>query len=252
MHSINKYLSHMEACQKSQDFCSWLRNYQRAVWHRIGYSRLRGLKVYEAAITQNLVFDLALKNFSNVQILESKDEKANGSDLLIDIFCDKGSKKFAVQAKIAYKNESFPMIEHVVKKTNSRQIDLLINFAKNNGWHPAYMFYGYKKSSSNDNYGISIADAYAIKINYLSTPSAVTIPTMSDLITCGFSEPAHDILCCKSGNAIFGFNGVLDEYVNKNIWFDFVQDGITYEKIKFKEVNDEGFNPAYLIKIFAD
>jgi hypothetical protein len=177
MHSINKYLSHMEACQKSQDFCEWLEYYQKAVWHRIGYSRLRGLKVYEAAITQNLVFDLALKNFLNVQILESKDEKANGSDLLIDIFCDKGSKKFAVQAKIAYKNESFPMIEHVVKKTNSRQIDLLINFAKNNGWHPAYMFYGYKKSSSNDNYGISIADAYAIKINYLSTPSAVTIPT---------------------------------------------------------------------------
>lgn len=248
---MSNYLSHMNSCLNSTDFCSWLRSYQKAVWHRIGYSRLRGLKVYETAITQNLVFDLALKNFSNVQILESKDEKANGSDLLIDICCDKGSRKFAVQAKIAYKNESFPMIGHVVKKTNSRQIDLLINFAKNNGLHPAYMFYGYKKSSLNDNYGISISDANTIRINYLPTPFSVIIPTMVDLIAGGFSEPAHDVLCCKSKNAIFGFNGNPNEHVDQNLWGDFNQEGATYEKLRFKEVNDEGFNPAYFIKIIA-
>ena len=242
----------MDACQQSKDFCEWLEHYQKAVWHRIGYSRsIKGMKVYETVITQNFVFELALKNFSGVKIYESRDENKNGSDLLINIVCGKFSKKLAVQAKIVYSNEKFPMINHVVGKAGVQQIDLLINYANANHMHPAYMFYGYKKLSFNCDYGIGFADAKTIKKNYFSSPPTVEIPEMDELITGGFCKPAHKVLCCTAVTEIFDFNESQDNSVDENIWMNFNGDFENNEKPKLKGDDDYNFNPAYLIKVVA-
>ncbi len=253
MNSINTYISHMGACQRSKDFCEWLEHYQKAVWHRIGHSRsIKRMKVYETVITQNLVFDLALKKFPSVTIYESNNENKNGSDLIVYIVCGKWLKKFAVQAKIVYSNGKFPMIDHTVGKTGVHQIDLLINYANTKNMHSAYMFYGYEKSSFNDDFGISLADANTIKSNYFSSPPIVKIPKMDELITGNFCKPAHKTLCCTAGNEIFDFNGKQDDPVDENIWVNFNGD-LKKDKVpEYKNIDDFEFNPAYLIKIVAD
>ena len=209
------------------------------------------MKVYETVITQNFVFDLALKNFSDITIFESKNENKNGSDLIIDMVCGKKSKKFAVQAKIVYSNGKFPMIDHVVGRAGVQQIDLLIRHAAINHMHPAYMFYGYEKSSGLDDYGIGIAHASTIKSNYFSSPPIVKIPKVDELITGSFCRPAHETLCCTAGNEIFDFNGEEDNPVDENVWVNFNEDFEKDKAPKFNDVNDFEFNPAYLIKVVA-
>lgn len=246
---MNEYLLCMRNCMLAKNFCSWIIDYQKAVWHRIGYSRsIRGMKVYETVITQNLVFDLALKKLPGVVIFESMNERKNGSDLLIEICCGSKVKKLVVQAKIAYKNELFPMIDH--KVGGVQQIDLLLNYAKVNGCEPAYMFYGYSKSSSLHDYGISIADAIHIKRKYFSQGPKVTIPTMSDLLLDPDCLPAHNELCCHTNNQIFNFKENQNFTQDFNIWKTIeVQ---TSSEIFLSENESEEFNPTYLIQVLCD
>lgn len=239
----------MRQCAKSKDFCTWIKSYQKAVWHRIGYSRsIKGMKVYEIVITQNLVFDLALKKLPGVVISESINERKNGSDLLIEINCGGKIKKLAVQAKIAYKNESFSMIDHKVGGVH--QIDLLLKYAITHGYNPAYMFYGHSRSNLNDDYGISIADAYHIKNTYFSHASAVVIPKMSDLFLDPDCLPAHNEFCCSADDHIFKFEKNQRFTINANIW-KAIDDQLSTDEL-LPSIESEEFNPAYLIQVSED
>ena len=243
---MNNYLHHMQQCEKSKDFCTWINAYQKAVWHRIGYSRsIRGMKVYETVITQNLVFDLALKKLPGVKIFESVNERKNGSDLLIEICCGTKIKRLAVQAKIAYKNESFPMLDHQVGSV--QQIDLLLNYSKLNGYKSAYIFYGYSKSSLLHDYGISIADATHIERKYFIPRPKVTIPKMTDLILDTHCLPAHHEFCCRASDSIFNFEENQEFTKDLNFWKAIEVQTPSAKLLSSNE--SEGFNPAYLIQV---
>jgi hypothetical protein len=246
---MKNYLHHMEQSVIAKDFCSWIEAYQKAVWHRIGHSRsIKRMKVYETVITQNFVFDLALKKFSGVKIFESKDERKNGSDLLIEINCGGRVKKLAVQAKIVYSNEIFPRIDHVVRGV--QQIDLLLNYARVNGCKPAYMFYGYSKSSSLHDYGISIADATHIENKYFMPRPKVIIPKMTDLFLDPHCLPANNEFCCRASEHILNFEENQVFTKNLNIW-KAIEVQASSEKLPSSN-ESEGFNPAYLIQVSGD
>jgi len=157
-------------------------------WKRIGFSRsTKNMKCHETALTQNLVYEmrLAKDKFSHLdyQLYESKDEKANGSDMLFRMLHHDGKVyTYAIQAKIIYHTITtrkkiklndgwYTQLKHMVsKKTPTPQVDKLLDFAKANGFIPMYLLYNYVDKVSDpkidESYGCTLASAQYLKDNY--------------------------------------------------------------------------------------
>lgn len=202
---MNKAIDYYLRSIKAPTLCEWADLYSRMVWHRIHYARtVPRMKVFETTITQNLIFDLASHRFPGVYIFESVNESANGDDLEIAKKVGAKYRKFAVQCKIAYKNEVFQAIDHQIKSrssnTTSYQIDLLCDYAQAHGHVPSYFMYNYRKShtSVNEQYGISALGARYLKRVYMSSGSFTKKPSVDDM-TSGASISFSDFLCPSAG-----------------------------------------------------
>lgn len=127
-------------------------------WQRIQFTRTRPpLKIFEATITQNIVYELNLLKqrykLNSFTIFEAVDEKANGDDLEICVQHSSGLIYcYAVQSKIIYHslmaNRMTRLDDGVYKEfehsnKNGIQIDLLIDYARNYGCVPLYLLYNY-------------------------------------------------------------------------------------------------------------
>lgn len=183
------------------NLCAWAEAYSRMVWHRIHYARSTArMRVFETTITQNLIFDLVSKRFPAIGVWEAKDETANGDDIEVVIEIHGVAYVFAVQCKIAYKNEVFEAFWHEVinKRTGvvTRQIDLLCNYARSINGIPAYMLYSFRRngSSKNDEYGVSMAGAHFLLHTYGGANRRRKKPTVAQMIS-GISIPLPIFLC---------------------------------------------------------
>lgn len=242
----------MNNCFIATNFCDWIDSYQKALWYRIGYSHsIKGIKVYETAITQNLVFDLLLKEFKNVTIYEAVNERVNGADLIVELTCGNLKEIFAVQAKVVKKNGKFPTTNHEVGKSKKQQIDLLLDYAKRNKFKAYYMFYCYDQIKDHPDYGICMSEANIIKTKYFKS-NGITIPKMSDFYNKPHFYSADQILCCNSKILNNIPNKSINTNINMNYWREIGSQFEMNIKSDAKDVKSEdfeGFNPAYLIRV---
>ena len=182
--------------------CNAFRAAALDTWYRIEFSRKRpGLKIHETTLTQNLVYELNLLNWRysrmGLSIFESTDERANGDDLEIKVKDSSGRFiTFATQSKILYHNfpqrkgglknladGRYPEMKHpkIYKRGSKNQIDLLLNYAKKNGYIPIYLLYNYVNANfplqqkcgvpfDEKQYGCSIISAHYLKKKYALPP----------------------------------------------------------------------------------
>lgn len=240
---MNKAIDYYLRSIKAPTLCEWADLYSRMVWHRIHFARtVARMKVFETTITQNLIFDLASHNFPNISILESVNESANGDDLEIVKKVGAKYRKFAVQCKIAYKDEVFRAIDHQVKSrsanTLSYQIDLLCDYAQANGCIPLYFMYNYRKThtSVNEQYGISVLGARYLKRIYMPSGSFTKKPSVDDM-TSGASISFFDFLCTSAGLTSPGEQSELAQELLHRGEFPFEQgDNETYTDFELSEI----------------
>ncbi|KXX67412.1 DUF6615 family protein [Flammeovirga sp. SJP92] len=117
---------------------------------------LEYIGIKEETLTQNIVYELCKFQLENdlqlFKLFESKNEKTNGSDILLTIKFQNGTIKFPFQAKLltTYTNKKDGSYHHL-QHDNSQgiQIDLLEKFAKDIGSGIGfYLFYNYTSGSN--------------------------------------------------------------------------------------------------------
>ena len=184
--------------------CDEMKRLSVETWERIGFARTRsGLKIYETTITQNLLYSLQKfsefsKTTAEVQMFEAINEARNGNDIEIFLQVGKSYIYLPAQAKILYKNEKYPAMEH------GDQIRDLINYAKSKHGYPLYLLYNFAKSApvSHKRYGCTLvaADYLYNTFAYKTKKKKWIIPSYTDLHP-DIGEP-WEILACDKLNKI--------------------------------------------------
>jgi hypothetical protein len=147
IHDMNPIpnLAYYKQLQSSPSLCNWSKLFSSTVWEKINFCRSTAkMQIFETSITQDLIYQfwlLACSTKMPVQIYQSKDEKANGSDLEICVQTAKGYFMVPCQAKIVSKNSKYRAITHKVKGTY--QIDLLLAYGAKVGGLPMYLLYNF-------------------------------------------------------------------------------------------------------------
>ena len=151
------------------------------LWNRIGLTmefqkKIGFMRIYEVTLTQNLVYELCKFQYENslslVNLYEAKDEKTNGTDILVYINFPQGTLIFPFQAKLLTtfkekKDGSYKSFWH--KNENGLQIDLLKAFANDLGSQLGfYLFYNHTSGNKNINekeefYGCSYISTHALE-----------------------------------------------------------------------------------------
>ncbi|MDN3586094.1 hypothetical protein QWY86_05410 [Pedobacter aquatilis] len=179
--SIEHYLRGLEAVGP----CELLRAVEQDTWARIGFTReTPGLRIMETTVTQNIVYELRLlkHRFGHIgyTLFESRNEKANGHDLLLRILSSKSEVyTYALQAKIIYHNlgdvkkgthlddGTYPQFKHMVGKgpKADSQVNILLDYAKKRGYIPMYLMYNYvrKKHPRSKGPGCTVVGAQKMK-----------------------------------------------------------------------------------------
>lgn len=189
-------------------------------WNRIGFSRSRFfLKIHEATITQNLVYELILLKEQmglSYRIFEATEEFRNGNDLEILVRTSTGNYfPFAVQAKIIYHNTikgqrdlsngTYFQLPHEVRGVP--QINLLLDYAEDNKMVPLYLLYNYVQSSlplgnlcgiefNLSQYGCSILHAQTLLIDSFMQASKLRRNINFTELHPFFAYPWFILTCC--------------------------------------------------------
>jgi hypothetical protein len=165
--------------QMIDETCNFLYHQSTYIWDRIGFSRRRDLRISETTITEGLIFDLwqfAERAKLGIEIYEAVSEKTNGND--VEIFVELNAEYIGLpcQAKIMDRKGKYAKIGHTVG--TDLQIDLLIDYAKNEGAIPGYLLYNNEANRKSlatlklhrpyelSHWGVSWAPAIAIEQTY--------------------------------------------------------------------------------------
>jgi len=131
--------------QEHTTLCNWSKFFSMWVWDRIGFCRLVAkMNVFETSITQELIcqfWELAHNSKLPIEVYQSKDEKANGSDLEIAIQTKQGYFLVPCQAKIVNKNSRYAAFSH--KVNNVYQLDILLSHGRKVRGLPLYLLYNF-------------------------------------------------------------------------------------------------------------
>jgi len=155
--NIEKYLNYAKDYKSAAELIKYI---SADIWNRIGFvnncSSEEFLRIYEVTITQNLIYEIykfqKVNKLNLIQIQESKNERTNGSDLLLCVLFDRGVLQIPIQAKIMSANKEnddgiYKYFHH--KNKSGIQIDLLENYAQMLGSNLAiYLFYNFTNGSS--------------------------------------------------------------------------------------------------------
>lgn len=157
---LSENISYKQNASKNRSVIDLIKFVSIDIYNRIGFVRNLSkekefLRVYEVTMTQNLVYELIkFSKESNLNLLgvyESKDEKNNGSDILLCVKLSGGYIKIPVQAKILnsyakLKNGNYKEFWHENKI--GLQFNLLNQYAVQTGSLIAlYLFYNYTENS---------------------------------------------------------------------------------------------------------
>lgn len=197
---IDNLVTLIRAIQR-QGLGLWLNSFSVNTWERIEFVRTRNrLKIFETTVTQNLLFEITKLSEAirlPIKMYESVSERTNGNDLEILLQTKKGYILFPCQAKIIYPHDRYQQLAHVVG--GREQINLLIEYAKDKGGIPMYLFYSYcsnqKWHKEVQNlipfdiryYGCSLVNAETIKSKFCEPDKANNeyikwqIPTFRDI-----------------------------------------------------------------------
>ncbi|HZY36649.1 MAG TPA: hypothetical protein VFE53_08370 [Mucilaginibacter sp.] len=126
---------------KENPTCFFLRGFGKEIWQRIQFFRIKNSRISEVTITENMLYAFWQQPGLWIEIFEAKEEQKNGNDLEIYVQTPSGYYLIACQAKITNKNGKYSSISHNVG--SSRQIDLLLEYAKAKGGYSAYLLYNY-------------------------------------------------------------------------------------------------------------
>ena len=268
--------------------CKWASDFSIDTWKRIQFARkTKGFKIYETTVTQNMIYSLLTLPTNEVEIWEATDEASNGNDLEVFIFnrIDKKFKRFAVQAKIAYSDDRYQMINHQAKN-KSFQIRNLMNYSIKNRAIPLYFLYSYstkyngnakhKKGHPYNEYGVTVVSAYDIFMNYFDFGNwkFKSIPTVSDIVGNNDSLTYKEFLCnrkaqMKLEKSIFepvaltdpkrvikymqdrNYDFKFDEITKDSNWTQLESPDKIVEKI-IQDNNEYSFNPGFRIIVEVD
>lgn len=137
------YTSIKQQFVSAPSLCRLLKLLSIETWKRIEHAYNRSnVRIFETTITQNLIFAIhayADQFNLNIEILESKDENANGNDVeLVVRYPDDGVEFYApIQAKKIYRSGAYRSIHH------RRQIESLIAYASRMNAIPFYLLYNF-------------------------------------------------------------------------------------------------------------
>lgn len=270
----------------------WLNYFAVETWDRIEFGKTHDRNnIFETTLTQNLVFDfyrIRKREKFPIQIYESINERRNGNDL--EFIFQIGNKWLHVpcQCKIIGRNSRYEALGRK-NKNGEKQIDLLINYAKEKSGIPIYLFYNFctdfdlidriqaQWGFDVQQFGCSIIDANYIKRNYFKENGTVNIPSFDQLHLRGNPDqsamPFYTLstFCTKTGIQLFKkrydkyFNFIdspIDRYLKESVdldGWDKIIGPATIGRIPFSNnypipasLNYENsFNPSYRL-IFTD
>lgn len=121
----------------------------KRIWSDIQLANKFGINYGEETITDSILLDLAQENYPNIKVIQTQKpvEALQGTDWEWYVGSNKsGWVRFAIQAKkINLKKHSYNSLNHKVglAPKQKNQIDILYEFAYNNGAVPLYCFYNY-------------------------------------------------------------------------------------------------------------
>ncbi|WP_367866915.1 DUF6615 family protein [Pedobacter sp. WC2423] len=293
-------IEHYLPSKKVLDNCSLFKAVAIDTWERIEFSRKTpGLRIMETTITQNIVYELRLLKdrfmHTGYSLFESRNEKANGHDILLRIIHNNHKVyTYALQAKIIYHNlgdhkkgthlddGTYPQLKHMVAKgkvNEKAQVDVLLEYARDEGYIPMYLLYNYikrKYRGIDRNSGCTVIGAQFIKDKYFNN----TTKDLSDKVK--FSNlhphlafPLSKLICTMAGEddkTILEAVGLPPDYSltlgdpyylrTDKEWFDIEDSGKIMELIlpepklniassinNVIDVSSEGFNPKFMILV---
>jgi hypothetical protein len=196
------YLTKLDDSHSLTDLFYYISFYS---WYRLEQYSKRSIPVGEVAITGTLVSEIDSVLCKDevklpIRIFHAKDENVNGNDLEIIVPVD--DDRYIImpcQAKRLYVenvknlNARYTAIHHLVKKKTldeKEQIHCLLNYAKNCGGFPLYLFYNYteyevdvnEKYPEKELYGCTLANAYHIFQHHFDFEKRKMIPfTFQDI-----------------------------------------------------------------------
>lgn len=212
--SLEHYLSN----PKNPTLCDLFKAGAKDTWARIYFSRKTPrLKIHETSISQNLVYEMNLikSRFPalDFELFESTDEKANGDDLVLSVVHDDGNvHTYAIQSKIIYHKRSkgiadlrdghYKQLKHWVGKgkTRKKQVDLLLDYARTNGYTPLYLLYNYVGRKFDPHidsslYGCSIISAQYLKDKYTTSDGNLGDKVKFSDLHIEKAIPWHELIC---------------------------------------------------------
>jgi len=269
---------------KDWDVCKLFKAGAIDTWERIKFTRsINRLKILETTITQNLVYEFKLLQekyrLRGFRLYESRDEKANGSDLMLWVQRDDKIIRYALQAKIIYQKKKklydghYQQLEHIVKKSGEAQVDLILKYGRTHKCIPLYLLYNYvtrvlPSVTQMSHYGCSIVTAQFLKNNHTklgsadlkndvlfselhANPSSKTQPAFPwHELVCNLSKELEDIIIYESPNNLHILSTRLQDLAIDENWIELSSRKQT-ESGKRRAFNErtnqeEVFNPKYM------
>ena len=182
-------------------------------WNRRREAKLAGMPFGEESVTETVLLDLKLTYPGKIWIVpfNKRDEGKNGADWEW-CFANEDETRFLpmlVQAKVLDDNEdAYNHIGRTIGNTGVRQIDRLLESARNRKVPATYAFYNHlsdesrlpmscgsliQGSSQSEPWGISIAAAEGV---------AAILPDQSFDQISGISKPLHCLFCTGGSNRL--------------------------------------------------
>lgn len=233
---------------KSPTLCNLLQLISYEIWQRVKFGRTKiGYKVFETTITQNILFEIFCYSQFHptipIKIYEAINEPVHGNDIELIIQTCSGYIIAPIQAKIIYKTNNYPSMEH------GNQIINLISYANKIGGIPLYLLYNFfadpilitndtkcKVKYGIEQYGCSLVNAQYLLNNFAfkkinkNGESKWKIPTFIDLHK-SIAVPWFILgCCCDSSENNLNKTSLITLLMNSKNSVD--------EKITFYEINE--------------
>jgi hypothetical protein len=248
-----------------------------SVWEKIAFCCYKAnFHLHENTVTQDLIYSfwqLAQDRKLPVQIYQATSERVNGNDIELAIQTQKGYLLFPCQAKMVSRNGRYPNLRH--KVGGQYQLDLLLEYGKNMGAIPIYLFYNFSNDAARnkaferlnslkiERLGCSVFPAEFIKSNF-HRGDRWSIPDfykLHRLLAIPFSNLFQLINSTTiPGLSLHDFNSSAryyteEELVDKNWWrklapqatIGFIQQENPLAKTTQQEENESSYRPAFRI-----
>jgi hypothetical protein len=171
---MNEQIRLYHQFNNSPNLCNLLQLISFEIWQRVKFGRTKvGYKVFETTITQNVIFEIYSYSQYHpnipIKVYEAINEPANGNDIELIIQTRNGYIIAPLQAKIIYKTNNYPSMDH------GNQINDLISYANRIGGIPLYLLYNFfsdpkfviKHTKCNVKYGKEQFGCSLVNANYL-------------------------------------------------------------------------------------